>query len=464
MSRRGKAFVVLSSFLLLPVIMGLNLTGCGSRGIPGVKVQEAARTDMSLLVSAVGTLEPSGAVDVVCRSNCVLEQLLVSDGDEVEAGEVLATLQVAGLEQQAQQANANYLNAAAMGDLMSGMWNNSTLSYDVITGTVQGLGAMQSQVDSLALTFFDLAPTLATMLPPETQQQVLQVVQAQKSQYLESMNNRVQPQVSSPSGYPSSAAAADRERRRLAAEQNELAQAAKNDPRIVAPVAGAVVFQPPSGGMPTDLINSLTGSLSSLTGSLGALGGISMGGDFGSLFSDLFPSSELAPGTKLQAGQAAFRIVDLQNMRVKAEVEESDIVKVRKGQRVQVMLDAYPDHVFWGTVVQVGAKGSSGSSGATVFPVTIQMERSEVPLKIGFNATVDIEVSTREEVVAVPVTAVVRSGREAFVYVVDKGAVTRREVATGLEAEDMVEIVEGLEPGELVVTEGVSKVKPGDRL
>jgi len=464
MTPRKKAVATLSACLLLPVILGLNLGGCGNRGIPGVKVGEAVRGDLTLLVSAVGTLEPSAAVDVVCRSSCIIDQLLVSDGDEVEAGEVLATLQAADLEQQAEQAYADYLNAASLGDIMSGMWNNSIVSYEAMSGAVDSFASLQSQVDGLALTFFDLVPTLAAFLPPEMQQQVIQLVQAQRKQYLEAMNQRVAPQVPSPSGYPSSAAAADRERKRLAAQRNEQARAARDEPRIVAPMAGAVVFQPPSSGVPTDLLGSLSGSLGSLAGSLGALGGMTMGGDLSGLLSGLFPEQELAPGTRMQAGQAAFRIVDLHEMKVSAEVEEADIIKVRKGQRAEVVLDAYPDRVFRGTVTQVGAKGKSGSTGTTVFPVTIQLDRSDIPLKIGFNATVDIEASSRSGVVVVPQAAVFRSGQEAYVYVVEKGVARRREVVTGLEAEDMVEIVDGLEPGEKVVMEGASKVKEGDRL
>lgn len=464
MSPRSKAIAALTACLLLPAVLGLNLGGCGSKGIPGVKVEEVARGDLTLLISAVGTLEPASYVDVPCRTGCVIEQLLVSDGDEVEAGDVLATLQSADLEQQAEKAYADYLNAASVGDIMSGMWNNSIISYQALSGAVQNFSALQTQVDGLALTFFDLVPTLATFLPPEMQQQVIQVLQVQKSSYLEAMDQRVTPQAPSPAGYPSSAAAADRERRRQASRQNELAQAVKAEPRIVAPVAGAVVFQPPSSGLPTDLLSGLTGSLGSLAGSLGALGGISMGGDLSGLLSGLIPEQQLAPGTRLQAGQAAFRIVDLHEMRVSAEVEEADIIKVRKGQRAEVVLDAYPDRVFRGKVIQVGAKGKSGSSGTTVFPVTILLDRSEVPLKIGFNATVDIEASSRSDVVTVPLSAVMRSGRETFVYVVEKGVARRREVVTGLEAEDMVEVVEGLEAGERIVAEGASRVRDGDRL
>ncbi len=464
MTPRMKAVAVMAACLLLPAILGLNLGGCGSRGIPGVKVGEAVRGDLTLLVSAIGTLEPASAVDVPCRISCVLEQLLVSDGDEVEAGDILALLQPADLEQQADQAYANYLNAASIGDLMSGMWNNSIISYQSLSDAVRNFGSLQAQVDGLALTFFDLAPALASFLPPEMQQQVIQVVQAQKSQYLEAMGQRVGIQAPSPSSYPSSAAAADRERKKLASQQYELAKAAKDEPRITAPVAGAVVFMPPSSGLPTDLLSGLTGSFGSLAGSLGALGGIPTGGGLEGVLSGLFPEQRLAPGTRLQAGQAAFRIVDLHEMRVAAEVEEADIIKVRKGQNVEVALDAYPDRVFRGKVIQVGAKGKSGSSGTTVFPVTIQLERSDIPLKIGFNATVDIEASSRKGVVMVPLNAVMRSGRDTFVYVVEGGVARRREVVTGLEAEDMVEVVEGLEAGEKVVTEGASKIKDGERL
>ncbi len=394
---RKKASIIILAIIALPLVAGLNVTGCAGKGIPGVQVGEAAVGEISTRVSAMGTLESSGAVDVSPISSGTIGELLVSDGDEVQAGEVLATLQMGSLEAQREQAMSSYLTTASMGDLMSGMWSNSILPYQTLASSMQSLSAMQAEADSVIMTYFDLAPTFASFLPPDQQQQVLTVIAQQKAQYEEAMNSRVPVKVPNPSGYPSSASAADAARTDLAGKQYQQAQAGVSNPTLTAPISGAVVFTPPSGLIPSDLISGLTSSLGGLTSSLSALGGMSsIGGGLSGMLSGLFPSSEIKAGTQVQAGQAVFQIVDLQNMRVKAEVEESDIPRVKKGQPVTIMLDAYPDEEFHGKVVQVGAKGQSGSSGTTVFPVTIQMDRSETPLRIGYNALVDIEVMKRE--------------------------------------------------------------------
>jgi multidrug efflux pump subunit AcrA (membrane-fusion protein) len=462
---RKKACIIILAIIAIPLVMGLNASGCSGKGITGVKVDVASSGEISSRVSAMGTLESSGATDVVPIANGTISELMVSDGDEVAAGEVLATLQQGSLNNQAEQAWSSYLTTTSMGDLMSGMWGNSTLPYSALTTSMQSFGALQAQTDSIAMTFFDLAPTFASFLPPQQQQQVLTVIEQQKTQYVENMNNRVTPQIPSPTGYPSSANAADAARTELAKKQYQLAAAGKLDPRLTAPISGAVIFTPPSGLFPSDLLTGLTSSLGGLSGGLAALGGMSsIGGDLTGMLSGLFPSSEIKAGTQVQAGQAIFQIVDLQNMRVKANVEETDIPKVKKGQKVMVMLDAYPDQEFRGTVVQVSAKGQSGSSGTTVFPVTVQMDRSETPLRIGYNAIVDIEVMKKEQVLVISAGALVKSGSDTYVYVVKDGVAVRRDVVLGMEAEDLVEIKEGLEEGEVIVVEGANKVKPGSRI
>lgn len=461
---RKKASILILAVIALPLAVGLNVSGCAGKGIPGVQVGEVAVGEISTRVSAMGKLEPSAAIDVTPISSGTIGELMVSDGDMVEAGETLATLEAGSLEAQQEQARANYLTSASVGDLMSGMWSNSTLPYQTLATSLQSVGAMQAQADSIIMTYFDLAPTFASFLPPQQQQEVLAVIEQQKTQYVEAMNNRVVPQVPTPSGYPSSAAAADAARTDIAGKKYQQAKAGADDPNLKAPIAGAVVFTPPSL-FPGDLLGDLSSSLGGLTSGLGALGGVSsLSGGLSGMLSGLLPSSEIKSGTQVQAGQAIFQIVDLQNMRVKAEVEESDIPRVKKGQVVRIMLDAYPEEEFLGKVVQVGAKGQSGSSGTTVFPVTIQMERSDVPLRIGYNAVVDIEVLKKEGVLIIPSAALVKSGSDAYVYVVKDGVVQRRDVVPGIESEELVEIYEGLEEGEPIVVEGANKVKPGSRV
>ncbi len=444
---------------------GLNSSGCAGKGIPGVRAEETTVGTITSQVSATGKLESAGTTDVVPIAGGTIGELMVSDGDEVEAGEVLAVLQQGSLDTAAEQAYSSYLTTASMGDLMEGMWSNSIMSFESMSVAMQSLTAIQSQADDMVMTFFDITPTLAAFLPPSQQQQVLSWIGEQKSEYLDNVSSRPALQLPSPTSYPSTAAAADAARSALALQNYQLAEAGKSDPRLVAPISGAVVFTPPSGLFPSDLLSGITSSLGGLSSGLAALGGASsLGGDLSGMLSGLFPSDEITTGTKVTAGQAIFQIVDLQNMKVKAQVEESDIPRVKKGQKVKVMLDAYPEEEFYGKVVQVGAKGEGGSSGTTVFPVTIQMDRTEIPLRIGYNAVVDIEVMRSENVIVIQSGALVKSGGEVYVYVVDRGVAVRRDVVVGMESEDLVEIKEGLEEGEQIVVEGANKVKPGSRI
>ncbi len=169
-------------------------------------------------------------------------------------------------------------------------------------------------------------------------------------------------------------------------------------------------------------------------------------------------------GSKVSADSPVFQIVDLQNMRVRAEVEEADIPKVQVGQRVRVYLAAYPDLTFTGEVVQVGIRAESGSGGTTVFPVMVKLDRTEVPLRLGYNATVDIEVLSRKGIIHLPVTAVFSEDGKDYVFVVQEGKAVRREVAVGERSEEWVEILSGLEEGERVVTEGVGLVREGQKV
>ncbi len=66
--------------------------------------------------------------------------------------------------------------------------------------------------------------------------------------------------------------------------------------------------------------------------------------------------------------------------------------------------------------------------------------------------------------IVVSAGALVKSGSDTFVYVVKDGVAVRRDVVLGMEAEDLVEIKEGLEEGEVIVVEGANKVKPGSRI
>lgn len=136
---------------------------------------------------------------------------------------------------------------------------------------------------------------------------------------------------------------------------------------------------------------------------------------------------------------------------VQAQVDETDIGKVRAGQRAVVTLDAYPDVRVEAAVEHIYHE-SKVVNNVTIYQVDIQPETIPDVYRSGMSAGVRIVQQSKDGVLVVPAEAVKqdKSPQESFVYVSrGKGRKPeRRVVETGLSDETAVEIVSGLEAGE----------------
>ncbi|MGH7664170.1 MAG: efflux RND transporter periplasmic adaptor subunit [Gemmatimonadaceae bacterium] len=110
-------------------------------------------------------------------------------------------------------------------------------------------------------------------------------------------------------------------------------------------------------------------------------------------------------------GTTLLKMADLDRVRVRALVNETDIGNVRSGQSATVSVDAYPDRPFSGTVDKIEPQAVVQQS-VTMFPVLISIANREALLKPGMNGEVAVLVERRMDVVAVPNEAV-RTPREA---------------------------------------------------
>lgn len=162
-----------------------------------------------------------------------------------------------------------------------------------------------------------------------------------------------------------------------------------------------------------------------------------------------------APGFLTQPGTAPppFQVADISTMWMVANVVETDAPAYKVGQPVDVTVPAYPDKVFKGRVTAIGS---------TIDPNTRrQLVRSEVEdpdhlLRSGMYASFVIRVGDPVHSLAVPENAVVREGDGTMTVWVteDSHHFTRRTVGTGLREKGWVQILDGLQPGERVVTGG----------
>lgn len=162
-----------------------------------------------------------------------------------------------------------------------------------------------------------------------------------------------------------------------------------------------------------------------------------------------------APGLLTQPGSAPapYQIADISTMWMVANVIETDAPAYKLGQEVEVRVPAYPNRIFNGKVTTLGS---------TIDPNTHrQLVRSEIAdpehlLRSGMFASFVIRVGDTTPSVAVPANCVVREGDGTMTVWVttDSRRFTQRTVKIGLQQDGWTQILEGLQIGETVVTDG----------
>lgn len=190
---------------------------------------------------------------------------------------------------------------------------------------------------------------------------------------------------------------------------------------------------------------------------------------------------ERVVGTQQMAGTEILRVANLANMEVEVDVNENDIVKVEVGDSTFVEVDAYLRREFKGLVTEISNSADSQltTDQVTNFKVKVRIleesyedlvegkPQNYSPFRPGMTATVDIITNKRENVIGVPISAIVvksdttsngnsteTSGGEMFeaVFVKENEQAKLRVVETGIQDGSQIEITKGLEEGEEVIT------------
>jgi len=157
------------------------------------------------------------------------------------------------------------------------------------------------------------------------------------------------------------------------------------------------------------------------------------------------------PGGWLDGSVLLYRLVDNHRLELETYVASSDLGQVRKAQKVRFTVASYPGETFQGVITNISGAVDMQNRSASV--------RAAVPnptgkLKAGMFIKGKIITGTKPGAIVLPADAVWRrSGQTPFVYVVANGAAQKREVQTGQEEADGIEITSGLAAGETVIVE-----------
>lgn len=130
-------------------------------------------------------------------------------------------------------------------------------------------------------------------------------------------------------------------------------------------------------------------------------------------------------------------------------INEIDISKVYEGQSVEMTIDALPDKVISGKIMDISNIGkNSGSNDGKVFRVEIYIDQPDAELKPAMSTTNRIIIEKFDDALVIPVNAVHSDGKNNYVYLRNGMQVVKKQVITGMQNSNMIIIKEGLEEGD----------------
>ncbi len=166
-------------------------------------------------------------------------------------------------------------------------------------------------------------------------------------------------------------------------------------------------------------------------------------------------------GSLLAVNTPICNIVDVSSLKLKVNVAEKDIFRLKNGDKIMIKSDVYPEAEYVGTIKSIADKGDE----AHTFPVEIAIQNnSKNPLKAGMFAKAVFESIKKENVLVIPRAALVGSMKEPQVYVVQNGIAVLRNVAIATEAGDFLELYSGLNQGDIVITNGQINLKDSTKV
>jgi RND family efflux transporter MFP subunit len=149
-----------------------------------------------------------------------------------------------------------------------------------------------------------------------------------------------------------------------------------------------------------------------------------------------------------------FGIANPNTLVFSAEVDEADIAQVQLGQKVWLSLDAYPDQTLESQVSFIGFRAINTSSGtAFIVEMPILAENALDRYRLGMNGDAKIELARKENALTIPLSATKERNEKVYVDVKDaQGEVVEQEIELGIQNDELVEVLSGLnESSEVVI-------------
>jgi HlyD family secretion protein len=440
------------------VLTGLTAASCGGDD-PPVELASASVAAVTEVIDLPGSVTARAAATLGAPADGTLRELSARAGDPVQAGQVLAVIDSPTAQDRLKQAK-------------------QALDAVKRAGTGVGSGASltraQRSTDQAAAQAFDAALAAADKItdPAQRDAQLAQVKAAQRryEAAARAVTDSVRAVRRGVAGLDSAVRALSTAQRLQAQQAYDLARATVDALTLRAPVDGIV--QPGGTAAPSgDALANLFGA--ARAGSApGAAAGIEAGGGTASATPLAGVDGAVPVGGRVSAGTPLLTVVDLSELGLVADVDETDVLLVTPGLAATVELEAVTGGVTYPAEVRsVDLLPTTSARGGVSYRVRFSLAGGSSPQgapgpapRPGMSAVIHLRVRQAAEAVTVPATAVFSAGGRDAVWVVRDGRADRASVTVGVQGQELVQIVDGVSPGDRVVARGTAAVRNGQQL
>jgi HlyD family secretion protein len=423
-NKSKRTWLIVGLVLVLATLIGLAVAK-GKRSPKGerVKIEEVKKRTIKETVSGSGKVFPEREVKISSDVSGEIVELYIAEGDSVKAGQVLAKIDPDAYESAVERGQAALSNAKANAAMSRSQVQNANAQKEQIFASLENAKNVHSRNTNLynegVISELEFDQSLANLRGLEAN---LRAAEAS----LESAKESVK-------GSEFNVESAQASLKELRTNLNRTT--------ISSPVAG--------------IVSSLS-----------------------------VEQGERVVGTIQMTGTEMMRIANLNEMEVQVEVSENDILKVKLNDKADIEVDAYLDKTFNGVVTEIAnsaaniqTSGSALSSDqVTNFIVKIRIDadsyqdlvsESVYPFRPGMSASVDIYTSQVENVITIPIQAITtrlededddNSEDLEVVFVYDADTVSQVNIKSGIQDDEYIHVLSGLEEGLNVVISPYSAI------
>ncbi|RKR88778.1 RND family efflux transporter MFP subunit [Micromonospora pisi] len=436
------------------VLVSLGAVACGDEAAP-VALGSVSRASVAELVDAPANVTARAVATVSAPADGLLADLRVEPGATVTAGQILAVIDSPGARNRLKQSEQALDSARRAGQGTGGIRRTE-------------LTRSQRATDQAAARAFAAARDAAGKITePGLRDAQLHQVRAAEQQYAtaaRAANQAVRAAQRGVAQLNAAVGALTAAQRVQAQQAYELARATVDALTLRAPVGGVVQFGGTGDG------TGPGGTLGDLLGAAGLSGGA--GGERRTAGPAVPGVDEAVPvGGRVTAGTPIMTVVDVAELGLVAEVDETDVLLVTPGLPAAVEFDAAPGATYDARVRAVDVLPAAGAGAGVGYRVRLTLAggrfvdgRPAPAPRPGMSALVHLRVRQADDVVTVPAAALFSEQGRDNVWLVRSGRAERVPVTVGVQGTELVQILDGVQPGERLVVGGTDRIRTGQQI